>query len=110
MIDDTKLIVGRDIEHSTYKLDKSTGKEVQLKPNINQITDLNAEVKNEMPNTISVFESIPTTTEEMAQKSIPYLNTNSKDALFFQGYSSYICNHDNENINKRNISTSSLKR
>ena len=63
-----------------------------------------------MPNTISLFESIPTTTEKTAQKSIPYLNTNYKDALFFQGYSSYLCNNDNENRNKRNISTSSLKR
>ena len=33
-----------------------------------------------MPNTISLFESIPNNTERTAQKPIPYLNTNYKDA------------------------------
>ena len=70
LIDDSKVIIDsiRNIKYSIYKLDN-----VQIFPNINQITDLKVKVTTGMSNKISSVKSISNTSETLAQKLFHFL-------------------------------------
>ena len=111
LIDDSKVIIDsiRNIKYSIYKLDN-----VQIFPNINQITDLKVEVTTGMSNKISSVKIISNTSETIAQKSNSFLNHHSTDFSINVSTDDHIndpiVKRGNENKNKRNISTINMNR